>query len=502
MVDSYDKFPAKVYSEAVLAPDLEIYKEHFSESLHKINIAHGIMLGEQGLLNASEIKLIIQGLISIDEEKPYMDIEYDGTFEDLFFLVEKELGQRIGFEVAGKLHTGRSRNDMEHTMFRLQLRGRLTELLKQYNLLLRQLIDRAERGIDEIVLLYTHGQPAQPSTLAHYLSAAIEFILSDIERIYNALKSVNMSPMGAAAITTSGFPLNRNRVGHLLGFPLIVENSYGAIANVDYITGSYGAIKLGCLHLGRFVQDLVTWTGFEVSQLKVPDGFVQISSIMPQKRNPVPLEHLRLKFSLAGGGADQIVNTMHNTPFADMNDSERETQTVGFAVFDRLNKALPLLAGFVDSIEIDKVSVSKRINQSMATITELADHLARTEGISFRLAHGVAHKLAYQALSLESSLDQLDFDVFVESFEGVVGVKPGTNEKDFRKVCSPEHFISVRKIPGGPATSSIKNSLKTYKARLTESELAIKSIEIFLESTDTECQNLVDVYIKQGNQNG
>ena len=499
MAGSYDKFPANVYSEAVLAPDLEVYKEYFSESLHEINIAHCIMLNEQGLLNALETKSILQGLTSINSDKPYMDVEFDGTFEDLFFLIERELGYRIGPEIAGKLHTGRSRNDMEHTMFRLQLRDRLTNLLKQYVSLLRQLIDRAERGVDEIVLLYTHGQPAQPSTLAHYLSAAIEFILNDIDRIKFAHKLVNMSPMGAAAITTSGFSLNRNRVAHLLGFPAIVENSYGAIANVDYITGSYSAIKLGCLHLGRFVQDLVTWTGFEVSQIKVPDGFVQISSIMPQKRNPVPLEHLRLKFSLAGGGADQIVNTMHNTPFADMNDSERETQATGFAVFDRLNKALPLLAGFVDSIEIDAASVSKRINQSMATITELADHLARIEGISFRLAHSVAHKLAYQSLSLESSLDQLDFSVFVESFEGVVGVKPITNEKNFRKVCSPEHFISVRKIPGGPASATIKKSLKVYVKRLAETELRIKSIENFLHSTNAECQSLVDVYIKQGN---
>ena len=274
MAGSYDKFPADVYSEAVLAPDLEVYKEYFSESLHEINIAHCIMLSEQGLLNASETKSILQGLTSINSEKPYMDVEFDGTFEDLFFLVERELGYRIGSEIAGKLHTGRSRNDMEHTMFRLQLRDRLTNLLKQYVSLLQQLIDRAERGVDEIVLLYTHGQPAQPSTFAHYLSAAIEFILNDIDRIKFAHNLVNMSPMGAAAITTSGFSLNRNRVAHLLGFPKIVENSYGAIANVDYITGSYSAIKLGCLHLGRFVQDLVTWTGFEVSQIKVPDGFV------------------------------------------------------------------------------------------------------------------------------------------------------------------------------------------------------------------------------------
>ena len=221
MTGTYDKFPANVYSNAVLAPDLETYKKYFSESLHKINIAHGIMLKEQGLLSKNEANLIIEGLISINEDKPYMDIEFDGTFEDLFFLVEQELGKRIGSEVAGKLHTGRSRNDMEHTMFRIQLRSRLIGLLKQYNSLLGELINRAERGIDEIVLLYTHGQPAQPSTLAHYLSAAIEFVLSDIERIHSALKSVDMSPMGAAAITTSGFPLNRERVGYLLGLSLI-----------------------------------------------------------------------------------------------------------------------------------------------------------------------------------------------------------------------------------------------------------------------------------------
>ena len=153
MTGTYDKFPANVYSNAVLAPDLETYKKYFSESLHKINIAHGIMLKEQGLLTKNEANSIIQGLISINEDKPYMDIEFDGTFEDLFFLVEQELGKRIGSEVAGKLHTGRSRNDMEHTMFRIQLRSRLIGLLKNYNALLGEFINRAERGIDEIVLL-------------------------------------------------------------------------------------------------------------------------------------------------------------------------------------------------------------------------------------------------------------------------------------------------------------------------------------------------------------
>ncbi|MEK9925874.1 MAG: lyase family protein, partial [Alphaproteobacteria bacterium] len=335
MAPDYDSFPASIYAQSVLAPDLDIYRQHFSAPLHAINLSHGVMLAERGLLEVGDASAILEALISIDQTRPWADRPFDGSFEDLFFLIEQELGRQAGEDMAGRLHMGRSRNDMEHTMFRMQLRDRLLGLLERYAVMADQFLARAESGIDETVLLYTHGQPAQVSVLGHYLGAAIEFILRDMTRILTALEEVNHCPMGAAAITTSGFDLNRHRVAELLGFPGIVENSYGAIANVDYITASYASIRLGCIHLGRLVQDLVTWTGFEVSQIDVADGFVQISSIMPQKRNPVPLEHLRLKFSLAGGGADQIVQTMHNTPFADMNDSERETQATGFEVFER-----------------------------------------------------------------------------------------------------------------------------------------------------------------------
>ena len=320
MALDYDSFPASIYAQSVLSPDLDVYRQHFSAPLHAINLSHGVMLAEIGLIQSADASAILDALNGIDRERPWANQLFDGSFEDLFFLIEQELGRRVGDVTAGRLHTGRSRNDMEHTMFRIQLRARLLTLLKRYEDMADQFLARAEKGIDETVLLYTHGQPAQVSVLGHYLGAAIEFILRDMTRILAALEEVNYCPMGAAAITTSGFDLNRHRVAELLGFPGIVENSYGAIANVDYITASYASIRLGCIHLGRLVQDLVTWTGFEVSQIDVPDGFVQISSIMPQKRNPVPLEHLRLKFSLAAGGSDQIVQTMHNTPFADMND--------------------------------------------------------------------------------------------------------------------------------------------------------------------------------------
>jgi len=498
MDSAYDQFPAPVYADAVLAPDLDIYKAHFSGPLHQINLAHAVMLAERKLLQATDSAAILSALLEIDRDRPWADQEFDGSFEDLFFLIEQELGRQIGAEQAGKLHTGRSRNDMEHTMFRMQLRGKLLHLLSLYSDLAAKMLTRAEAGRQESILVYTHGQPAQVSVMGHYLGAAIEFVLRDMGRILAALKEVNLCPMGAAAITTSGFQLDRPRVAELLGFSDIVENSYGAIANVDYITASYGAIRLGCIHLGRLVQDLVTWTGFEVAQIKVPDGLVQISSIMPQKRNPVPLEHLRLKLSLAGGAADQIIQTMHNTPFADMNDSERETQATGFAVFDRLDHTLPLLAGFIESMQTNQPSIEGRIQKSMATITELADTLVRAENISFRAAHHIASQLAKQALSQKIGLRDLPYDLFADAFEAHIGRPAEIGAAALQEAVSPEHFVAVRDMPGGPAPAVLATSLQRYQELLAGLKAEIASIEKRIRQADTDRQAAVASLIKKG----
>jgi len=499
MSKDYDTFPASVYAQSVLAPDLEVYKRHFSGPLHAINLAHGVMLAERGLLQPADAGSILGALLRIDQDRPWAEQAFDGSFEDLFFLIEQELGRQVGEEKAGRLHTGRSRNDMEHTMFRMQLRARLIGLLDRYGRMADQFLKRAETGIDETVLLYTHGQPAQVSVLAHYLGAAIEFILRDMERIHAALAEVNHCPMGAAAITTSGFDLDRHRVAELLGFPGIVENSYGAIANVDYITATYASIRLGCIHLGRLVQDLVTWTGFEVSQIDVADGFVQISSIMPQKRNPVPLEHLRLKFSLAGGGAEQIVQTMHNTPFADMNDSERETQATGFEVFERLDSALPLLGGFVEAMKTNRASIDRRIQKSMATITELADTVVRAEGIGFRAAHHIASKLARSALSSDMRFDQLPWDLFVRTFEEVIGRQPVMKQDLLQLATSPQNFVAVREMPGGPGPKAMRRSLEGYSDRLAALKHGTDDFRKRIAAADEQRNQLVaDVIARKG----
>ena len=278
------------------------------------------------------------------------------------------------------LHTARSRNDMDHTLFKMALRTRTDAMLAGLCDLARAMLDKARAERDTLIVAYTHGQPAQPSTLGHYLAAALEVLLSDIARLTEARAALDLCPMGAAAITTSGFPIDRARVADLLGFAAPKRNSYGCIAAVDYVTGLYSALKLPFLHLGRLVQDFQTWTSFEVAQLHVPGSLVQISSIMPQKRNPVPIEHLRHLASVTCGHCDTITGVMHNTPFTDMNDSEGEVQQAGYAAFASGGRVAALLAALVGAVRVNPDRVRATTEAACITITELADTLVRTRG--------------------------------------------------------------------------------------------------------------------------
>jgi len=326
-------FPAPVYNRTVLAPLLDHSKRHYAADLMRINRAHAVMLAETGILERTQAVAILDALQAVEAGLDPDALSYTGEVEDFFFFVEEALKKRLGPDLAGRLHTGRSRNDIDHTVLKLALMRRLDDLVGRVCTLAGTAIDVAARDADRLIVAYTHGQPAQPSTFGHYLGALIEVLLRDLDRLALARDTVDRCSMGAAAITTTGFPIDRQRVAVLLGFAHVQENAYGCIAACDYITAPYGAMKLLFVNLGRFAQDMAQWAAFEVGQLFVPDAFVQVSSIMPQKRNPVPLEHLRLLSSLVAGHCDGVIDLMRNTPFTDMNDSEAEVQTAGYEAF-------------------------------------------------------------------------------------------------------------------------------------------------------------------------
>ena len=457
------RFPDPVYKETVLKPLFEGAKEYFVDGFRAIDRAHLVMLAETGIVTPDDARLIARALDAIDREVDIAGLTYTGEVEDFFFLVESELKKRLGPDIAGKLHTGRSRNDIDHTLFRLRLKAEIDALATKLRALTATLIDVAERESATVILAYTHGQPAQPTTFGHYLSAIIEVLLRDLERLAAAREDVDFCPMGAAAITTSGFPIDRLRVAKLLGFFAPTRNSYGSIAAVDYITATYAAVELVFLHLGRPIQDLAFWASFEVGQIHVPDAFVQISSIMPQKRNPVPIEHLRHLASQAMARARSMLDVMHNTPFTDMNDSEGESQAMGYEAFATAHRVLDLMTALVPALTVNASRVAENIRRSCATITELADSLVRIEGLSFRQAHEIASKVARAVIAKDGALESDGYAPFQAAFSAVAGRETKIAAEEFGRVVSAEHFIAVRDRPGGPAPQALADALAHYR---------------------------------------
>ncbi|MBY5934993.1 argininosuccinate lyase [Tateyamaria omphalii] len=457
-------FPDPVYRETVLAPLFEGVKTHFADGMAQINRAHLVMLAETGILSAGDARALARAVKEIEDETDISSLTYTGEHEDYFFVVEAALRAKLG-DLGGALHTARSRNDMDHTLFKLALRTRAHAMLRLLSDLTQGLLDKADAEKETLIVAYTHGQPAQPTTFGHYLSAVIEVLLRDMARLDAAADGLEHCPMGAAAITTSGFPIDRDRMAELLGFEAPLLNAYGCIASVDYVTGLYSALKLPFIHLGRVVQDMGVWASFEVGQLYVPNALVQISSIMPQKRNPVPIEHMRHLASVTAGRCDMVVNTMHNTPFTDMNDSEGEVQQAGFAAFDSGGRMLRLLRAFLPVCRINDSNVARNTDAACITITEVADTLVREEGLSFRQAHEIAAATARNVIEAGEPLGT-GFTSFAAAFQAETGRATSLSETRFQTVTSARHFVAVRNRPGGPAPAALDAAIATYEVEL------------------------------------
>jgi argininosuccinate lyase len=437
-----DSFPAPVYAETVLAHNFEDAKRRYCRELIRIHQAHTRMLAKQSILTPEEARILLAAIESLDRER-IAAARYDGSCEDLFFYVEKMLEEAAG-PLAGKIHTARSRNDIAITLYRMTLRRELLTLVRALADLRGVLLELAEGHRETIMPAHTHTQPAQPTTLAHYLLAAIEFLGRDIARLQAAFARVNVSPMGAAAITTSGFPIDRHETARLLGFEGLAENSYGAIAAIDYLTETASAVAVAMVNLGKFTQDLLLWSSREFGFLRLSDGYVQCSSIMPQKRNPVALEHTRVLASRALGEAQAVLMCAHNTPFGDINDSEDDLQPLVFTMFADALRAARLLTGAIGSAHVDRARLAQRAGADFLTVTELADTLVRREGLSFRAAHGIV------ADAVASAAEQ---DGALAIARAVKDRHPSValTTEEIVHALDPVHFVQIRNAVGGPA---------------------------------------------------
>jgi argininosuccinate lyase len=452
------------YVAHVLNENFEDAKSLFLSPLLAIHYAHLIMLAERGIVAAADARLVRAALDGICEED-VRKVAYDGTYEDLFFYVERLIVQACGEDVAGRLHTARSRNDIDMTMYRMRQRGFVLDLLEGVLDLRQTLLAVADRHRETVFPAHTHTQPAQPSTVAHYLLGAIEQLERDATRLRAAYASTNLNPLGACAITGTGFPIDRHLTSRLLGFSGPTGNTYGSIATVDYLLESLSAASVLLVGLGRLLQDLLLWCTLEVQYLRLPEGFVQGSSIMPQKRNPVALEHARAIASKALGQAAGVSIAVHNTPFGDIVDTEDDLQPLVHAAFRDATRAVRLVAAALNGADFNRELMEARAGANWITVTELADTLTREHGLPFRQSHAIAGRLiAARERAPEAPLARLLAEVSAE----VAGEPVQFSEARLREVLSPQHFVRVRRTLGGPAPEETARAAAASHALLEQ----------------------------------
>jgi argininosuccinate lyase len=419
------------------------------------------MLAEQGIVEADAAARLRAALDDLDLDA-VRRAPYDPAAEDLFFHLEHRLAAACGPDLAGRLHTARSRNDIDMTMYRMTLRYQVLQLVGLAVEARRTLASLAGRHRETVFAAHTHTQPAQPTTVAHYLLAVIEGLERDTRRLLAAYATTNRCPLGACAITGTGFPIARDRTSALLGFDAPTGNTYGSIAAIDYLLESAAAASTLVVGLGRFVQDLLLWCTAEVGYLRLSDGFVQVSSIMPQKRNPVALEHARALASKAYAQLSSIAAVVHNTPFGDIVDTEDDLQPLVAAGFRDARRALELTSAALASAELDVARMRSRAAANWVTATELADTMARDHGLPFMTAHQLVSSLTREggpiaagaiAARLNDAIARAGFPVRLA-------------EADVARALGAEHFVAVRRTPGGPAPELTAAALDTARGHI------------------------------------
>lgn len=462
------RFPGATYAEVVLAPAYDEAKNNMYNAMMAVNKAHLIMLVEQGLVVQDDANAIMKAIIGLDGSQ-VVNGSYTGEFEDLFFQIEHMLLAAAG-DVAGNLHLARSRNDMGVAMYRMVIREKLLAAMQSLLALQHCLRVVAKEHAETVMLGYTHTQQAQPTTLAHYLMAVHDSLGRDFRRLEAAYLNCNCSPLGAAAITTSGFAINRYRVAELLAFDGLVENSWDAIGGGDYLGEAAAALQVSFLGLGRFVQDLLLWATQEFGAIVVADPYVQISSIMPQKRNPVSLEHIRSLCSSGVGSTTTVLTMLHNTPFGDIVDTEDDMQPYIWKSAQLADQLYRLLTVVLGTIEVRKDILLKRAQDSFATVTELADTLVRHCRLSFRTAHGIASRTVKLAMAQGLKASEVTADLVNQASQEVLGKPLDIEQAVIAKALDPVHFVQIRTLPGGPAPQEVYRLIDSREESAQEKE--------------------------------
>lgn len=447
------------------------------KSVVQINEAHIIMLMEQKIIEWSNGVKLLQALSEMK-----CGIKLKPNLEDVHVAIEEEVSKKVGSEIGGNMHIAKSRNDQVATALRMELRKNLIELMNSIVKLQEALLKLAEKNIKTIIPGYTHLQPAQPVTLAHYLLSYVDMLERSLIRLEENYQRVNLCPMGAGALASSSFPIDRERMSSLLGFNGVLENSIDAVGSRDFILETMANLALIAVDVSRFAEDMIVWSSPDFGIIELPDEFSSTSSIMPQKKNPDILEVIRARMSHTLGNFVTAATTMKALPSGYNLDFQEVTPRLWESMEIILN-SLEMLSNLVPHLNI-KNDIYNKPFLSFSTSTELVNMLVRKCKISFRTAHKIVGALARRLIANGLTLHDATPELLKEVAGNLSVQLSNVQLEDIRVSIDPLKFVEAHRVRGGPSPVEVERMIKIRRrytvlsrARLSEKKSRIDEAE-------------------------
>ena len=418
--------------------------------------AHADMLAAQEIITDTDNAAIQTGLDDILREIENGTFPYRDEYEDIHLNIEARLKELIG-DAAGRLHTGRSRNDQVATDFRLWVRDALDGFDGIITNLQKALLGQADANADTLMPGFTHLQVAQPVTFGHHMLAYLEMFARDKARFKDCRARLNESPLGAAALAGTPYPIDRDKTAKTLGFERPMANSLDAVSARDFALEALAAASICGAHLSRLAEEIVIWTSAQFAFVSLSDKFTTGSSIMPQKRNPDAAELVRAKVGRILGAQVALTTVMKGLPLAYSKDMQEDKEPV-FDAFDALELALRAMAGMVADLKPNKENLAAAAGAAYSTATDLADWLVREQAMPFRNAHHITGAIVALAEKQGKALHEL-------SLEDMQSVQPQITEAIF-DVLSPAASAASRTSYGGTAPNNVRAQVKRWQKKL------------------------------------
>ena len=421
------------------------------------SVAHAKMLAKAGILTADDVSQILDGLESIRQDIQDGKFEWSVELEDVHMNIEAALTSRIG-DIGKKLHTGRSRNDQVATDIRLYVRNEIDQIAELITKLQSALLGIAEKESATIMPGFTHLQTAQPVSFGHHMMAWYEMLDRDFSRLLDCRKRVNQSPLGAAALAGTTYPIDRNFTAEQLGFDVPTRNSLASVSDRDFAIELASFASLLMMHLSRFSEELVLWTSAQFNFINLPDRFCTGSSIMPQKKNPDVPELVRGKTGRVHGHLMSLLTLMKSQPLAYNKDNQEDKEPL-FDLIDTVKDCLFAYSEMMPAVTCNKEAMYAAAKQGYATATDLADYLVK-KGMPFRDAHEVVGKSV--AFGIEEKKDLAELSLAeLQNFSELIG-------EDVFDVLTLEGSLAARDHIGGTAPAQVLAAVEKAKGDISK----------------------------------